>query len=87
MYLPLDLKTAKNVFVCAPFTSTSLSLPHRGPYNVINRSDEQITLLRSNKDDHVSNDCTKLAYVDNDVHSMSKINLTPESSPIVDSNG
>ena len=66
-YLPADLKTSSHVFVRVDAAKPPLTPPYTGPYKIIQRGDKAYKLQIGNKDDWVSIDRLKPAYLsDND---------------------
>jgi hypothetical protein len=62
--VPDDLTKARFVFVRTDARRTPLQTPYEGPYAVIGRSDKSFTLQMGAREDNVSIDRLKVAYVD-----------------------
>ena len=70
--VPHDLHTCSHVFVRCDATRRPLQAPYTGPYRVISRSDKFFVLDRNGRQDTVSIDRLKPAYLD----------VTPNTTPI-----
>ena len=62
---PASLRTAKFVFIRREFTKSPLQTPYHGPYEVLRRSDKYFTVKVGTRDENVSIDRLKAAFIDN----------------------
>ena len=63
-YVPADLKSCEYVFVREDAHKPPLSSPYRGPFLVLSRTDKSFRVQLSNREDWISIDRLKPAYVD-----------------------
>ena len=63
-YVPADLKSCEYVFVREDAHKPPLSSPYRGPFLVLSRTDKSFRVQLSNREDWISIERLKPAYVD-----------------------
>ena len=64
VYVPKDLSTCTHVFVRTDAVRKPLEAPYTGPYKVVSRTDKNVVIVMAGKQDSVSIDRCKPAYVE-----------------------
>ncbi|XP_064470231.1 uncharacterized protein LOC135384982 [Ornithodoros turicata] len=80
-YVPAALAEATHVFLRAPAPRKSLDPPYTGPYRVISRSDKTMVLDLGGRQDTVSVDRVKPAFVENEDFplALQTVDISPPS--------
>lgn len=79
LFVSPDLLTATHVFVRHDAVRRSLQPAYDGPYKVLGRAEKHFTLAYPNREDHVSIDRLKPAYI---LSSDDTDNLTPQTTNV-----
>lgn len=80
-FVPQDLHTASHVFLRAPNPHRSLEPPYSGPYRVVSPGDKCFRILIHDKEETVSVDRLKPAFLENDVQNIAVSALCPAGHP------
>ena len=80
-HLPLDLTTCTHVFLRRDAVRKPLQPPYDGPFRVISRTDKHFTLDINGRQDTVTVDRLKVAYVNDIPTSCPSPNAAPQHSP------
>ena len=79
-YVPKDLSTCTHVYVRTDAVRTPLQPPYTGPYPIIQRRDKYFTLDIRGRNENISIDRLKVAYLDTDLLPPSPSLVTPGPS-------
>ena len=79
-YVPADLKSCEYVFVREDAQKPPLSSPYRGPFLVLSRTDKSFRVQLNNKEDWISIDRLKPAYVDITSHNRDTLTRSGRTS-------
>ena len=79
-YVPTDLKSCEYVFVREDAHKPHLSSPYRGPFLALSRTDKSFRVQLSNREDWISIDRLKPAYVDITSHNRDTLTRSGRTS-------
>ena len=79
-YVPAELKSSDYVFIREDAHKPPLSNPYRGPYRVLARTDKSYCVQLDNREDWISIDRLKPAYLDVDDHNRDVVTRSGRTS-------
>ena len=79
-YVPAELKSSDYVFIREVAHKPPLSNPYRGPYRVLARTDKSYRVQLDNREDWISIDRLKPAYLDVDDHNRDVVTRSGRTS-------
>ena len=85
-FVPAELKSSDCVFIREDVHKPPLSNPYRGPYRVLARTDKSYRVQLDNKEDWISIDRLKPAYLDVDDHNRNVVTRSGRTSRLVMNN-